>query len=80
VLSHRCQRTAELPTCSAPPYGLRCAGGPSRVHRGDRALTGAQHAEVTDAVPAVGDRDGEVAKDDSGIVRGAALSGRRHCL
>lgn len=29
-------------------------------------------------IAAVGDRDGEVAKDDAGVVGGAALAGRRH--
>ena len=31
-------------------------------------------------IAAVGDRDGEVAQDDAGVVGGAALSGRRHRL
>jgi hypothetical protein len=41
-------------------------------------LLAEQDAEVGDAVAAVGDRDGEVAQDDSRIVSGAALAGGRH--
>ena len=51
--------------------------------RGDRpeqSLLAAQHAEVREAIAAVGDRHGEVAHDDTWIVSGAALAGRRHRL
>ncbi len=46
----------------------RALGG----EREQRSLVG-QHADVGDALPAVGDRDGEVAQDRSGVVGRAAL-------
>lgn len=46
--------------------------------RSEQVGLAAEDAEVGDAVAAVGDRDGEVAEDDAGLVGRAALSGRRH--
>ena len=57
------------------PVGRRLGG-----HRPEQGLLAAQHAEVCDVIAAVGDRDGEVAQDDAGVVGAAALPRRRHRL
>ena len=55
------------------PVGRRLRG-----HCPEQSLLAAQHAEVRDAIAAVGDGDGKVAQDDAGVVGGAALAGARH--
>ena len=56
----------------------RPVGCPLGGDRPEERLLVAQHAEVGDAVPAIGDRDDQVAQDDAGIVGGATFSGGRH--
>jgi hypothetical protein len=51
-----------------------------RRHRSEQRLLVAQHAQVGEVIAAIGDRDREVAQDDTGVVGGAALPARRHCL
>jgi hypothetical protein len=46
-----------------PPVGAALKG-----HSSEKRLLSGKHAEVTDAVPAVGDRDGEIVQDNPGIV------------
>ena len=53
-------------------------GGGLRRHLPEQRRLSAQDAEVTDVIPAVGDRDGEVAQNDAGIVGALALPGRCH--
>ena len=50
-------------------------GGRLRGHRPEQRLLAAQNAEVRDVIAAVGDRHGEVAQDDAGVVGASGARG-----